>query len=84
MITPQARTMTKIEKDVPIPSLRSTRKAKYPFGAMEPGDSFFWETDGSREGDGRVRVAGVKYGQRHGMEFVFRRESGGLRVWRTK
>jgi hypothetical protein len=82
MITPQSR--TKIEKDVPIPSLSATRKAKYPFGAMEPGDSFFWETDGSREGDGRVRVAGVKYGQRHGMEFVFRRESGGLRVWRTK
>ena len=76
--------MITIEKNVPIPSLRSTRKAKYPFGAMEPGDSFFWATDGTREGDNRVRVAAGRYGERHGMKFVLRNEDGGLRVWRTE
>ena len=63
-----------IEKDRPI----SGRRTRYPFGAMEVGDSFFVPETAAK----LVRSAATKFGQRRDRQFLTRRVDGGLRVWR--
>ena len=70
-----------IEKGIPVPKqVGAGRKNKYPFDAMEVGDSFFVK-------DGTVktlsRSCGI-YGKRLERKFASRTVDGGVRVWRTE
>lgn len=71
----------KIEKGVALPS-NSKRfgESRYPFGAMEVGDSFKVGEDSAI----RTRNAAYLYGMRHGKKFSCRRVNlKEYRIWRT-
>lgn len=72
--------MYKVEKNVPIPT--DSRAAKYPFGGMQVGDSFFVPVEDATY----TSVAGSAYGyaRRHGMKMSVAKEDTGTRVWRTE
>jgi hypothetical protein len=72
--------MIQIDTDVPL-SRRSTRQSKYPFAAMDIGDSFFTEIKPSS-----LRGAAVAFSKRHDprIKFAVRAEDNGARIWRTK
>lgn len=70
-----------IDKGIPVPKQVGTgRKNKYPFDALEVGDSFF------------VKDLNVKtisrtcghHGKRLSRRFISRTVDGGVRVWRTE
>lgn len=61
--------MITIEKDVPLP-------AKYPFAAMEVGDSFTTNNH-------TAVAAASSYGRRNGMKFASRKNGSGYRIWRV-
>ncbi len=69
-----------IENDIPIPEKVRGRKAKYEFGKMEKGDSFF------AEGEASVQVSILTCAKRHlPKRFVTQKATkeeieGGLRV----
>ena len=67
-----------IESNVQSPADRVT----YPFGEMEPGDSFFLP---DQRRANAARVASIRYMQNHKPEWVFklRRVSEGWRLWRV-
>lgn len=68
-----------IEKGLPIPAKRPGPMSKYPFSAMEIGDSFFVAT--SRQSLSKsVHTARKRLGRR----FTCRAEPGGYRVWRIE
>lgn len=69
----------KIEKGVPLPKRRGTKRSKYPFADMEVGDSFFFSE--TRE---RVSAAARAYGARTKKKFASRVDGDGCRIWRTK
>lgn len=66
-----------IEKNVPLPT--NTVKAKYPFEAMEVGDSFFVDRKPATL-YGAARRAAVRLTRK----FAVREAEGGSRVWRTE
>jgi hypothetical protein len=70
-----------IEKGIPVPKqVGAGRKNKYPFDAMEVGDSFFIK-------DGKVKTLSRScgtYGKRLERKFTSRTVEGGARVWRTE
>ena len=64
-----------VEKSVPLPE----GKKRYPYKEMEIGDSFF-------VGDGKLQVvcnANYRASKRLGMQFIARKETEGVRVWRV-
>ncbi len=79
----------KIEKDVPIPSLRRGPKAgtrKYPFAQMEIGDSLLIPGNGDqRQAVSIYNYIGV-YRKRGELKakFTARMVDGGIRVWRIE
>lgn len=64
-----------IEKNVPLPS----RANKWPFARMEVGDSVVIPAAEAHRG----RSASQAIERSKGWKFATRRESGGLRIWRT-
>ena len=77
--------MFKIEQDQVVKATRG-RRAKYPFGAMAPGDVFLIPAVKRRREMGkkiqRVRAAASKYGRKYGIEFYTVRVTEGLLVVR--
>ena len=65
-----------IEKGLPVPKARG-RIRRYPFGDMQPGESFMVAED-----QRNVASAASDYGKRHGRVFVTRKVPGGTRCWR--
>ena len=73
--------MIEIQVGVPIaPIERKTRVSKYPWHAMEIGDSFFVADLTARGFAGSVYSAG----KRSGKKFTVRAMDGGVRVWRIE
>lgn len=70
-----------IEKNVPVASLATGRKPKYPFSKMEVGDSCFFE---GAKPKGKECSAAHSYGHVNGLKFCVRSMDGGLRIWRTE
>lgn len=77
--------MYEIQKKSGLKPVRG-RRAKYPFGQMIPGETFFipsirrrWEWE---RRIARVRAAASKYGRKHGIEFYTVRMTEGLYVGR--
>lgn len=70
-----------IDKDIPVPKQVGTgRKNKYPFDALEVGDSFFVK-------DAKVKTLSRtcgSHGKRLSRKFTSRTVDGGVRVWRTE
>lgn len=70
-----------IEKGIPVPKqVGAGRRNKYPFDAMEVGDSFFIK-------DTKVKTISRTcghHGKRLGRKFASRTVDGGVRVWRTE
>lgn len=80
--------MYAIEKNIPMPKRRSGN-AKYQFGEMEIGDSFYipsddegWRVTRSGVRVHKVAVAASEYGKHHNKKFTVRSVPEGLRVWR--
>lgn len=73
----------KIEKGVEIPVINKNggRPAIYPFKQMLPGDSVLFL--GEKTG-GKVYLAAMSHGKRHGQVFSGRSVDGGLRIWRIE
>lgn len=70
-----------IEKGIPVAPLTGAgRKNKYPFDAMEVGDSFFVK-DGKGKSLSRLSYM---HGKRLSYKFACRTVEGGVRVWRTE
>lgn len=69
-----------IEKGIPVPKKMVDRKSKYPFGAMEVGDSFFVK-DGNIRNMSRISSTHAK---KMPYRFSCRTVEGGVRVWRTE
>ena len=76
--------MYEVEKDVPVPDSRVDGRTKYPFYNMEIGDSFFIP---NVEDSQVLTVKSAAYAFRRRTQtdykFAFRRESGGVRIWRV-
>ena len=70
-----------IEKGIPVPKTnRSDRRSKYPFGAMEVGDSFFVKNGNIRN---MSRISST-HAKKMSYRFSCRTVDGGVRVWRTE
>ena len=64
-----------VDKLVPLPE----GKKRYPYKEMDIGDSFFVDA-------GKLQVvcnANYRASKRLGMQFIARKDSGGVRVWRV-
>ena len=71
-----------IETNVPVPTESGRgRRAIYPFGDMNVGDSVFIE--GQAVG-GSAYAAACQHGRLHGKKFTGRTVDGGLRIWRVE
>jgi hypothetical protein len=68
-----------IEKGVPLPDSRHGN-CRYPWGEMEPGDSFF-VPDGNFKS---LQSTASRRDRNGGRRFAARPEAGGVRVWRTE
>lgn len=75
----------KIENDVPMPTRVRGRRGKYPFAALQIGESFF--VPGDAKSVRHVRNAACAHARKHGGHFrgSMRVENGvdGIRVWRV-
>lgn len=69
-----------MDKDVAIPAKRSKR-SKWPFSKMEPGDSQLFLTPDVYQ---RARRAAYSHGYKYGKEFRSQMEGDGGRVWRVR
>jgi hypothetical protein len=65
-----------IQKGLPMPETRG-RRASYPFGEMEVGDSFATTRR-------TVRACSWQHSKRTGKKFICRKDGNRIRVWRTK
>lgn len=74
--TEKEEAMYKIEKGVPAPE---GKESKYPFRAMEVGDSFFVPGGNGN----RVSSSATMAGKRTARKFMLRCVDGGVRVWRV-
>jgi hypothetical protein len=68
-----------IERGIPIPP-KASREAKYPFDALDIGDSFFVEGKAAKSFGSTIQAAT----KRTGFKFTFRAFDDGVRVWRTE
>ena len=69
----------KIDRDIGLPSIRSTRRSKYPWASMKPGDSFFVP-------HGRINnlcKLAARRAKIDGRLYTSRQVEGGVRVWRV-
>ncbi len=88
-----------IDKDVPLPAIgRLGRRRKYPFEAMQVGDSFYCEAEfddatPSEPSEKTIALAVKRLHsaaycwarmKKNGWLFVVRRDSMGARIWRAK
>lgn len=76
-----------IERGVPIPgpTIHRGRRDKYPWRAMQPGESVLIKVNGkSPHAAHSVKGAAVSFGKRHKQVFVAVKMGGGVRVWRSK
>ena len=67
-----------VEKNIPIPPEK--KRNVYPYKSMEVGESFFIPT-------GKIQIvcnANYRTGKQLGKKFIARKESEGVRVWRTE
>ena len=72
----------KIEKDIPIPK---EKRAKYPFGSLEVGQSVIIDKEHTRDKQMKYNAAANNYGKKWGKKFVTRKtEDGYIRVWRVE
>jgi len=71
-----------IERGVPLPGrVAASQKTKYPFAAMDVGDSFRISEAAMRN----ARNSAYLYAKRHGQRFSCRRVSDtAFRVWRIE
>ena len=74
--------MFKIDKKIPLPSLRKPT-THYPFAKMKVGDSFFVPVKKPVDAS-RARCAAIQYGKRNNIKFATRKVTGGIRIWRVK
>ena len=71
--------MIQVEKNVPMPT--TGMRNKYPWGAMEVGDSF--RSAGSTVAN--LRASAYAFSRRNaGKKFAVRAEEGGARAWRVQ
>lgn len=68
----------KIERGIPIIDNRARRPLKYPWPDLAIGESFFADIEPDT-----LRAAAHKYGKRHGLTFIVRKDGEGARAWRT-
>lgn len=74
--------MVDIDKNVPIPDSASSPRSTYPWGEMEPGDSFVPTTTNTRTISPMVAKANARL---HPKRFVWGRdEEGNIRIWRAE
>lgn len=77
--------MTSVPLDIGIPIPDPTR-AKYPFGRLEVGHSFFWKCQDRRDID-NLRSAAVRFAKRNRIKLTVREVTEnsviGVRVWRV-
>lgn len=66
-----------IEKNIPKPT--NHQNAKYPWRAMDVGDSVFFDKSYD---ENKVRSSLSHYSKRSGRVYSAHRVDGGLRVWR--
>jgi hypothetical protein len=74
----------KVDNNIPIPDGRTNNhhSAKYNFHLLkEHGNSIFIEIKNIAQIN-KIRTAAYGYAKYHGFKAVFRREEGGVRVWR--
>lgn len=76
----------KIERNVPIPQVRS--KFNFPWPEMEVGDSILVKAGSSESVDrlkGKIKGSARYFGEKTGRKFrsLIDREEKGVRVWRT-
>jgi len=67
-----------VEKNIPIPPEK--KRNVYPYKQLEVGESFFVPT-------GKIQIvcnANYRTGKQLGKKFIARKESEGVRVWRTE
>jgi hypothetical protein len=67
-----------VEKNIPIPPEK--KRNVYPYKVLEVGESFFVPT-------GKIQIvcnANYRTGKQLGKKFIARKESEGVRVWRTE
>ena len=70
--------MVTLEKNIEIPEKQKI--AKYPYEALELGDSFYVQ-----DGDlGRLCNANYREWRKSGKKFTARKVEGGVRVWRVE
>lgn len=75
----------KIVSSVPLPATARSQYAKWPFGEMKVGDSFFVPDEIAGPAANILRPAAAYYAKRHpNWHYTTRREDGGYRVWRTE
>ncbi len=68
-----------IDKDIPLPAKRGDNNAKWPWGALEVGDSFLMPrtlSSASAQATTNAKKTGRKY--------TCRTEAEGIRIWRVK
>jgi hypothetical protein len=76
------KTAFAIDKHVPLPPKGGRRGSKYPFRAMEVGDSFFVPAGGATQSSLRSMAHG--FTKRTSARYAFRNvDGGGFRVWRV-
>lgn len=78
-----------IDKGVPLPRpSRGGRQKKYPFDAMQVGDSLFMPADPQRVEIVRtiVFLCAKRYAKKHAprWRFTSRKVEGGIRIWRIE
>lgn len=71
--------MYKVQKGVPLP-LDVRSKSKYPFLAMDVGDSFL----APKKKISTVSAAATYIAKKTKMKFITRKDGNGTRVWRVK
>jgi len=76
--------MTKIEKRIPIPSIKSgTQKVKYPWGGMDVGDSFLIKATDKLKMQANIMQSANRYKKDFPhFKIVTRSIKNGVRVWR--
>lgn len=78
--------MISIEKNIPVPAHGADNRVRYPFHAMEVGDSFYVARQGEDTVDAlvkRLRTSSGAAGRRLQRKFVVGIENDGVRVWRS-
>ena len=70
----------KIDKNIPIPGQKKPFVWAKLLAEMELGDSILLESKDAYKQIAAIRITGKK----KGMEFIQRKQSKGIRLWRTK